>query len=251
MKPSAALRRLRAGWASLNARDLRFALRRCPFCGPSVIVRLHRDESGIRCLRCAAGSVHLALGRALRHSGPELANSDVCELSARGPLVTYLLRHARSVALSEYFGDVPRGVSRDGVRCEDVQQLTFADGSFDLITHTEVLEHVPNDERAFAELYRVLRPQGVMLFTVPLYGGETTIERARLNGDRVEYLLPPVHHTDPLRPEGILAYRDYGRDILRRLERAGFRGCRIDLVDFGVAWMPVRQVLIAYREDNF
>jgi SAM-dependent methyltransferase len=251
MKLDASLRRLRAGWALLSFRDLRVALRRCPFCGPSVIVRLNRDDSGVRCLRCAAGTVHLALGRSLRQSGLDLAKSDVCELSSLGALASHLREHARSAALSEYFADVARGDSRDGVRCEDVQQLTFADESFDLITHTEVLEHVPDDARAFAELHRVLRPQGIMLFTVPLHGGETTVERARLHGDRVEYLLPPVHHTDPLRGEGILAYRDYGRDILQRLERAGFRGCRIDLVDFGVDWIPARQVLIARRANAF
>jgi SAM-dependent methyltransferase len=250
MKPGAALRRLRTGWALLSLRDLRVALRRCPFCGPSVIVRLNRDESGVRCLRCAAGTVHLALGRSLRQSGVVLKDCDVRELSALGPLASWLRGRARSAALSEYFDDVPRGGSRNGVRCEDVQQLTFVDGSFDLVTHSEVLEHVPDDARAFAELHRVLRPQGLMLFTVPLHGGETTIERARLHGDRVEYLLPPVRHADPLRGEGILAYRDYGRDILQRLERAGFRGCRIGLVDFGVGWIPARQVLIAQRADE-
>ena len=69
--------------------------------------------------------------------------------------MNFLRRRTRSLATSEYFADVAPGESVDGVRCEDVQRLTYADGSFDLVTHTEVLEHVPDDALAFAQLYRV------------------------------------------------------------------------------------------------
>jgi len=73
----------------------------------------------------------------------------------------------------------------------------------------------------------VLRPGGTMLFTVPLHDGPQTIERARVRDGVVEHLLEPVHHVDPLRPEGILAFRDYGRDIVDRLRAAGFVDVRI------------------------
>ena len=134
----------------------------------------------------------------------------------------FLRRTAKSAALSEYFADAQPGSCRNGVRCEDVQQLTYADASFDLVTHTEVLEHVPDDARAFAELHRVLRPGGTMLFTVPIYGGDPTVERARLRNGVVEHLMEPAYHIDPLRGEGILAFRDYGLDIVERLRTAGF-----------------------------
>lgn len=42
----------------------------------------------------------------------------------------------------------------------DVQQLPFPDGSFDCVVAAWVLYHVPNRERAFAEVVRVLRPGG-------------------------------------------------------------------------------------------
>ena len=40
----------------------------------------------------------------------------------------------------------------------DALELPFADGSFDRVIASEVLEHIPDDESAMAELTRVLRP---------------------------------------------------------------------------------------------
>jgi SAM-dependent methyltransferase len=54
----------------------------------------------------------------------------------------------------------------------DALQLPFADGSFDRVIASEVLEHIPDDEAAMAELTRVLRPGGTMAVTVPRCGPE-------------------------------------------------------------------------------
>jgi SAM-dependent methyltransferase len=244
------LRRLRAARAIFQLAAFAVARVRCPICGPSLLVSLSHDEHGVRCVRCGASAIHLAMGGALRAHVPDIARRDAYELSARGPLVAFLRRSTRSLATSEYFADVVPGALRDGVCCEDVQRLTYADASFDLVTHTEVLEHVPDDARAFSELHRVLRPGGVMLFTVPLHG-EHTVERARQRDGNVEHLLPPAYHRDPLRGgAGILAFRDYGRDILDRLRAVGF-----DAVEFLVPpplapWYVARTVIIARKVDS-
>lgn len=49
----------------------------------------------------------------------------------------------------------------------DALDLPFADGDFDRLVVSEILEHVPNDRRAIAEAVRVLRPGGTMAVTVP------------------------------------------------------------------------------------
>jgi SAM-dependent methyltransferase len=46
----------------------------------------------------------------------------------------------------------------------DAESLPFADGSFDLVFGHAVLHHLPDLSRAFAELHRVLRPGGRLLF---------------------------------------------------------------------------------------
>jgi SAM-dependent methyltransferase len=134
-----------------------------------------------------------------------------------------------------------------GIRCEDVQDLSYADESFDLVTHTEVLEHVPDDARAFAELHRVLRPGGTLLFTVPLYGGYPTIERARLREGEVEHLMEPAYHIDPLRGAGILAFRDYGLDIVERLRAAGFIEASIVAPRRAIPWLGEFPVILAKK----
>ena len=67
-------------------------------------------------------------------------------------------------------------LTQDEVRAGGVQAnalaLPFADGSFDRIVASEVLEHIPDDTGAIAELGRVLRPGGTMAVTVPRCGPE-------------------------------------------------------------------------------
>ena len=242
------IQRGRSALAQLDTRAFAWKATRCPFCGPSLFVRLNDSDSGVRCVRCTASTVHLHMGWVLRDTIADLSICDVCELSARGPLVEYLRGHARSVAASEYFVDAVPGSSRDGIRCEDVQRLTYAEASFDLVTHTEIFEHVPEDARAFAELLRVLRPGGLSLFTVPLHEGEHTVERARIREGIIEHLHAPVHHVDPLRGgAGILAFRDYGQDILDRVLAAGFATATLVAPSRPVPWSAPRMVVVARK----
>jgi SAM-dependent methyltransferase len=49
------------------------------------------------------------------------------------------------------------------------EALPFADGSFDLVVATDVIEHIDDDRAALAELRRVAAPGGRLLLTVPAY----------------------------------------------------------------------------------
>jgi SAM-dependent methyltransferase len=61
---------------------------------------------------------------------------------------------------------VPLGAEAD-IKQGDALALPFADEEFDRIVAAEVLEHIPADTDAVAELVRVLRPGGTMAVTVP------------------------------------------------------------------------------------
>ena len=68
-------------------------------------------------------------------------------------------------------GEVSSGAEAGMVQ-GDALRLPFADASFDRVIAAEVLEHIPEDGSAMAELARVLRPGGTIAVTVPRFGPE-------------------------------------------------------------------------------
>ncbi|NDK88451.1 class I SAM-dependent methyltransferase [Gordonia desulfuricans] len=54
----------------------------------------------------------------------------------------------------------------------DALRLPYADNSFDVVLMSEILEHIPSDEAAIAEMVRILKPGGMAAVTVPRYWPE-------------------------------------------------------------------------------
>jgi SAM-dependent methyltransferase len=63
-------------------------------------------------------------------------------------------------------GEVPPG-GQARTEVADIGALPYPDGHFDTVLASEILEHVPADDRAIAELVRVLAPGGMLAVTVP------------------------------------------------------------------------------------
>jgi len=53
------------------------------------------------------------------------------------------------------------------IRTEFVEEMSFEDNFFDVVVSAWVLEHLSNPEKAFSEIYRVLKPGGVVIFLTP------------------------------------------------------------------------------------
>jgi len=228
----------------------RLALRRgtCPLCGPTLIIRLRDRDVGVRCLRCGASVVSAAMVATIRRRSPDLSELHVYELSSRGPVYRYLREHAGRLTVSEYFEGVASGEYVHGVPCQDVQALTWDSDSFDICTSTEVFEHVADDRRGFREIYRVLKPGGWFIFTVPMHDMPMTLERARLVDGKIVHLEPPEYHGDHLRSQHrVLAFRDYGLDICERIVSAGFVKVESELFPYGGWFGFFRPVLSARK----
>ena len=65
--------------------------------------------------------------------------------------------------------EVARSRAAGEVQIGRLEELPWSDGSFDLITCLDVIEHTPDDRATLLELRRVCRPTGWLLVTVPAY----------------------------------------------------------------------------------
>jgi SAM-dependent methyltransferase len=73
------------------------------------------------------------------------------------------------IELDTESAELARGRGLGEVVIGRLEQLPWDDGTFDLITCLDVIEHVPDDITALQELRRVCRPGGRLLVTVPAY----------------------------------------------------------------------------------
>lgn len=88
----------------------------------------------------------------------------------------------------------------------------FKDNSFDFIVCSHVMEHVKNDDKAFSEMYRILKPNGYAVILVPVKGDTTKeepVDRPYSDEERTKYFGQSDH------------VRFYGLDITERIENAG------------------------------
>ncbi len=105
---------------------------------------------------------------------PDFQGLHIAEVNAAGSLHRFLAE-APNLAYSEYSSKSPH------IPSEDLMHLSYASDSFDLVLHSETLEHVPDVCRALDELWRVLRPGGLNVFTIPvLWDRLVTRRRAQL-----------------------------------------------------------------------
>ena len=163
------------------------------------------------CTQCGSIPRNRALNLTLDKHFPSWTSLRVHESS---PSNDFIHRYCTSYSASYLFDGVPRGTLHNGARCEDLEQLTFADGTFDLVITQDVLEHVFDPARALHEIMRTIRPGGAHVFTTPKHRQLTaTRRRARLNGAIVTHLLEPEYHGNPIGDGRALVTWDYGDDF--------------------------------------
>ncbi len=110
---------------------------------------------------------------------------------------------------------------RVDLRLDIADMREVPEGSVDVLIACDVMEHVRDDRRALAEIYRVLRSGGVAVLTVPQKDNAATTHE----DDSI---------TDPVGREIAFGQADhvriYGADVVERMAAAGFR---VDIVDEG------------------
>lgn len=133
---------------------------------------------------------------------------------------TRLLHVAPEHMLGQVFATAPNidyvtaDIAAPGVMLQmDITDIQLGDDSVDVIICNHVLEHIPDDRRAMAELFRVLRPGGWAILQVPI---SLTLEKTHEDPSIVtregrEQAFGQASHV-----------RIYGADYPQRLSEAGF-----------------------------
>lgn len=214
---------------------------RCPVCGSITIitnVKLNLRET-CNCIRCGSTNRQRQVAYVVCNAAASIAHtafSSLKQLSRFDDLVIYNteagrqihdhLRRMKGYIASEYFGDHHN--SGDLVRGkihQNLMDLSFANESIDIVISTDVFEHIPDPYRAHREVYRVLRPGGRHVFTVPFRQMEFLDERRTMIDFRgkIVHLREPIYHGDPIRQEGSLVHTIFGLEMLVNMRKIGFK----------------------------
>lgn len=211
---------------------------KCSCCGEhSIFYRKHRSlREGYSCMHCRASMRYrgqtdllvLLFGNSQNTCladlavDPEFSKLSIFEPGVTGPFRPFF-ESLKNYQNSFYWDDVELGAERDGVRCENLEKLTFADDSIDLMISSDILEHVRRPIDAFRETHRVLKLGGVHIFSVPAEAPLRANTRMRVDTTTEEdiFLEEPHYHGDGTGGRS-LVYTDFGRDLVDQLLGLGF-----------------------------
>ncbi|MBD2094888.1 glycosyltransferase [Trichocoleus sp. FACHB-591] len=123
----------------------------------------------------------------------------------------------------------------------DAMHLPFESNSFDLIVHSDTLEHIKHPVRALSESSRILKPGKFLAYTVPMIVDRLTLAREGL---------PPSYHAGAEELSSVLVYTEYGCDAWKQVIQAGFSECRIYSLEYPTAQAFVAVKLISAYVDT-
>jgi hypothetical protein len=115
----------------------------------------------------------------------------------------------------------------------DLQRIDYPSESFDVFASGDVFEHIPDLDRALKEVYRVLKPGGVIVSTFPFHPGRlTTLVKASLSetGKVIHHGEPEYHGNPVAQTEGSLVFQLPGWDLLPKLVSYGFEDAYFSMV---------------------
>ena len=128
-----------------------------------------------------------------------------------------LAQECKTYVPSQFFPNQKLGLNYNGMRCENLESLTFSDESIDLHISQDVMEHIFHPTKAFQEIARTLKPGGAHIFTVPLVNKMKCSKlRAKIaNNGSIDYVEEPIYHGNPIDDKGSLVTMDWGYDIVK------------------------------------
>lgn len=106
----------------------------------------------------------------------------------------------------------------------DMCALPYEAHSFDLVVHSDTLEHVPDPVKALEECRRVLKEGGLLAYTVPVIVDRMTRTR--------EGMSPSYHGLPGDNATDYIVISEYGADMWKQMIQAGFDNVNITTFDY-------------------
>lgn len=113
----------------------------------------------------------------------------------------------------------------------DMLNLDIESESFDVVVHSDTLEHVPYPERALSECRRVLRSNGKCIFTVPVIVDRMTRSRSGL--------VPSYHGRTGVLADDQIVCTEFGANVWETVLKAGFSSCEIFCYEYPAAFVII------------
>lgn len=180
-------------------------------------------QQGFQCIECNSNLRSMGLAAAIMDALNFEGNFH--ELCASG-IPLRVLEINRAGSLTPYLERLP-GHRLVEYPDFDMQDLSLPSCSYDLVIHSDTLEHIPNPVRGLAECQRVLKSGGNCIFTTPVIVDRLSRSRAGL---------PPSYHGRSDKQESDqVVYTEFGVDLWKFVINAGFRRCEIYSLEYPAA----------------
>lgn len=179
-------------------------------------------QQGFRCASCQNNLRSMVLAKAMLN---RLGSSDTLQKTAQDASHSGLkiLEINNAGNLSPYLASFPGHVLVNYPE-SDMMNLPFGEEAWDLIVHSETLEHVPDPMQGLKETHRILRKGGACIFTVPIVVGRMSRSRKGLKDS---------FHGDPQKPTpDYRVVTEFGADAWTYVIKAGFESCKIHAMDY-------------------
>jgi SAM-dependent methyltransferase len=182
-------------------------------------------QQGETCDGCGSNLRSIALANAIRAAmGANSLLKDLPSVAHKGNLAILEINEAGNLTpvLRKFpgyvFGAYPE---------VDMHAMPYADSSFDIVVHSDTLEHVENPVHALSECRRVLKPAGALCFTVPVIVGRMTRNRKGLKHS--------YHGNPSTSGYDFVVQSEFGADTWTYLMEAGFDNVQIFAIGYPAA----------------
>ena len=184
----------------------------CPLCNSHLsgfVSGGHHGRPGAKCPECGSLERHRVAWVYLQEQAEWLTNTQqtirLLHVAPEPPMEKQLRKLQHIDYLS---ADIEPGRAMVTM---DLTQIDMPDEQFDVIFCSHVLEHIPEDHKAMAEMQRVLKTGGIAYIQIPMRGKETYEDFSITSPEGRREAFGQEDHV-----------RMYGTDIIERLQRAGF-----------------------------